>query len=53
MGDRLAGGRQALVRAPFHHRLGREPEASIPRTFDLAVIGRCLAAYERAIAGRL
>jgi hypothetical protein len=39
VGENLPG-RQALVRASFHHLLACEPEASILRAFGLTLIGR-------------
>lgn len=54
--ERLSGGRaspEALVKESFRFLLEREAKESILRSFDLTVIGRYFAEYERQIAGRL
>ena len=44
---------EALVRESFAFLLEREPQESILRTFDLAVIGRYFPEYEGEIRRRL
>jgi hypothetical protein len=44
---------ETLVRRSFDFLLEREPNTSILRRFDLAVIGRYFPEYERVIRGML
>jgi hypothetical protein len=48
-----AGFARELVRRSFEFLLEREPKESILRTFELPVIGRYFAEYEREIRKRL
>jgi hypothetical protein len=50
--DKLTGGRvspEKLVEKSFEFLLEREPNTSILRTFDLPVIQRYFAEYEKTI----
>jgi len=51
--ERLGGGRspEAFVRDCFAFLLEREPKESILTSFDVSVIGRYFAGFEREISG--
>ena len=54
--ERLSGGKadpEALVSESFRLLLVREPKESILRSFDLTVISRDFAEYEREMTRRL